>query len=251
MAGNKSFFSIIHLICSACILYFNVGCAQTQSVGTNNTMPPVKLSGCYSSLYYNEEGGDLLGEEVFIIPSANGNYMLYQESEGAPTVLELLPVYISKNNVRFFVPSRGQQYGFFEGIITMTNLSGKFIHTENTLNLPKKPSYWTENTPAKQITGIYSNMHYDDRAKGIYGDEITIVYSRNGYYDLYQQSTGKPAPPMLQVATVKGNSLSFALQRNGNTVDVFTGTLTQEGLVGNFQNSHKIIRLPRTNSFWE
>lgn len=58
MIMNKSSFKIIHLICYVCLLYVIVSCAQTQSKGTDNTVPPVRLSGCYSSLYYNEEGGD-------------------------------------------------------------------------------------------------------------------------------------------------------------------------------------------------
>lgn len=119
------------------------GCGQKQPVDAPVAAAgPARITGCYSDLYYNEEGGDLIGTEIFIVYAVKGYYALYQESEGEPTVLALFPITVDGNNISFTVPSRGPEYGQFRGTIAGKWLTGRFANSDNDLVLERKESYW-------------------------------------------------------------------------------------------------------------
>ncbi len=70
--------SLKNLICVACLtLWFGPAVQGKQ--------PEVRVTGVFSNLKYNQEGGDLLGIEVFISYGGGGEYwLLFQESNGEP-----------------------------------------------------------------------------------------------------------------------------------------------------------------------
>lgn len=126
------------------VLFFTMllGCAQAIGQdNTNNAEQQVWIPGCYSDMYYNEEGGDLLGTEIFIVYSRDGFYALYQASEGDPDAPQLLPVKADGAAISFTVPSRGA-YGEFNGAVTPYELTGTFLNTDNHISLKRKNSYW-------------------------------------------------------------------------------------------------------------
>lgn len=116
------------------------GCVQRATALEANT--PVRITGCYSNLSLHEESGDILGREFFIVYSGDGHHVLYQESEGWPTVLLLLPVTVAGNTIRFAIPrGNNRQCTAFEGTVTQDGLSGTFSNGERVV-LKRKASFW-------------------------------------------------------------------------------------------------------------
>lgn len=104
-----------------------------------------KITGVYSSLSFNVEGGDLLGEEFFLVLTRNGYQATFQISEGGPSELMLVDVAIKENNISFEI-KKGIYAGSFVGKIINQKIVGKLRFSdgvENELSLPKvKYSYW-------------------------------------------------------------------------------------------------------------
>ena len=101
------------------------------------------IVGCYSDLAYNEEGGDLLGFELFIVYARDKYYVLYQSSEGGPDVPLLLPVDATEDfSIRFMLPPGNPRHGLFTGVITKSGLMGKFLINGEHVTLQRKASYW-------------------------------------------------------------------------------------------------------------
>jgi hypothetical protein len=104
------------------------------------------VSGIYSNLRYNVEGGDLLGMELLIFPSGSGpelNYLaLIQIAEGGAPFAVLVPVIIKANTIEFTLPS-GRLY-------SNERFSGKFVGNELIIQwsngteerLKRGKSYW-------------------------------------------------------------------------------------------------------------
>jgi hypothetical protein len=119
------------------------GCAQKHLQGTPfEENIHVKITGCYSNLFYHEESEDILGWEFFIVYSGGDYHLLYQGSEGWPTVLLLLPITVNGNTIRFTIPRRNEsRFDEFEGTITRDILSGSFSNGIQVV-LERKESYW-------------------------------------------------------------------------------------------------------------
>lgn len=63
-----------------------------------------KVTGIYSSLAYNQEGGDLLGAEVFVVYSKHGYYVVFQSSEGEPSDPIMVKAQVDGATVSFSLP---------------------------------------------------------------------------------------------------------------------------------------------------
>jgi len=104
-----------------------------------------KITGIYSSLEFNEEGGDLLGEELFLVQTRDGYQATFQVSDGGPSALMLVDVDIKGRKV-FFEIREGMYAGKFSGEIKDGKLVGilKFSDGgESKVILPRKEkSYW-------------------------------------------------------------------------------------------------------------
>jgi hypothetical protein len=106
--------------------------------------------------------------------------------------------------------------------------------------------------PTPQITGIYSNMRYVERAGDVVGMEIFIVGGVDSYYATVQIAEGAPEPPVVVKLEVKGSSIAFTLPDNsGVKLDLFTGRISAGGISGRFQNSQKAEVLSRRKSYWQ
>ncbi|MDR0323326.1 MAG: hypothetical protein LBI12_02630 [Treponema sp.] len=210
----------------------------------------LKATGCYSNLYYNDEGGDLLGYEFCIVNSNKGHHVLYQESSGWPDVPLLLPVIIENNKISFTVSLDDKFPGKFNGMITNHRLKGKFSNSEEYITLKRKSSYWIRNNKYLTVEGCYSNMHYVN-GRGIIGYEFFIVLGKDNSYILYQESSGEPAMPLLLPIIKKDYSISFTLPQGDSHHGQFNGTITANGLTGNFSSNDEQIVLKRKYSYWQ
>lgn len=109
----------------------------------------VHVTGLYSDLQYNEEGGDLLGMELFIFRSKDGYQVLVQISEGELPTVSLVPLDVDGANIRFTIPAvSGSDRMTFSGTVSAQGIKGHWSDgrlsptgTKDEL-LKRGKSYW-------------------------------------------------------------------------------------------------------------
>lgn len=118
------------------------GLAPTSSLCAS---PPVKVAGTYSSFEFNEEGGDLVGIEIRLIPTRVGLKAVVQVAEGGAGDIDLVAVTETNGEVRFDVPTPGSAPAKFKGRISVSGMAGTLSYpsgaTENIV-LKRTSSYW-------------------------------------------------------------------------------------------------------------
>jgi hypothetical protein len=123
------------------ILWVAVLVALASVASAQNGRP--MASGIYTDLEYNQEGGDLLGMELLIIPSDPSGYRAFvQIAEGGPPIAAIVPLLLDGSNVEFTLPAGSVYSGeHFVGKLSSTKL---VLHSsqgkEETLKRGK--SYW-------------------------------------------------------------------------------------------------------------
>ncbi len=100
------------------------------------------ITGIYSDLRYNSEGGDLLGSEIFIVYSTDGlehqYYAMLQTASGVPEPPVLVKVQVKEDSVFFDWPG----YSKFRGRVSDKELTGAFDTNQRSVALRRKQSYW-------------------------------------------------------------------------------------------------------------
>lgn len=99
-----------------------------------------KVTGMFSSMAFHEESGDVLGDELLIVPTARGYFVVFQSSEGEPAVPVVVPAMIEGQDISFSLPKPGP--GDFRGTITQHELIGSFCGNSEQMRLKRKNSYW-------------------------------------------------------------------------------------------------------------
>lgn len=113
-----------------------------------------------------------------------------------------------------------------------------------------------------KVTGIYSDMYYNMEAGDVLGVEIFVLFSRDGYYVLFQDTTGMPSVPILVKAKIDGNRIKFTLpDRSGYPSGYsgkFDGVIYRNELKGKFEDGQisdtsgtSIFILKRRHSYWQ
>ncbi|QIP54873.1 hypothetical protein [Hafnia alvei] len=103
---------------------------------------PFKITGIYSSLSFNTESGDIVGEEIMVVFSNKGYIATYQSSDGEPTIPVVTKVNIVNDTITFTLPPPFDIQGEFIGVISKNMLTGKFKKSNQVLILERKNSYW-------------------------------------------------------------------------------------------------------------
>jgi hypothetical protein len=133
----RSFFIIL---LSASALH----CSPNQAkAGQAPTRP--RVTGTYSDMSYNSQGGDLLGTEIKIVNTRKGLQGAIQFSEGAPEELVIVDIQVKDGVVSFVVPESSPYAGEFTGAISNGILKGEFRYKSggsNKVELKKGKSYW-------------------------------------------------------------------------------------------------------------
>lgn len=101
-----------------------------------------KVTGVFSSLHFNNESGDLLGEELIILYSKDGYNVIFQTSEGEPTAPVITKAEIEKDIIKFILPPPLDMNGKFSGEISKEKIIGRFERNKQVLILKRKNSYW-------------------------------------------------------------------------------------------------------------
>ena len=123
-----------------CLMMLVFGIASTAGAADNTRRP--KPTGMFSDMTYNDEGGDLLGTEIFVTYARDGYFVVYQSSEGEPTTPVVVPATISGTSIKFSVPESTDPRGNFVGTIGLRELTGSFSGNKEVIHLKRKASYW-------------------------------------------------------------------------------------------------------------
>lgn len=110
----------------------------------------VHITGIYSDLSFNREGGDLLGTELFIVSAGAHGYVAFVQSwQGGTNIPLVVPVQLDGNKISFTVPAPSLAEGQYNGSISKTGFDGIWRHslasgslTEDKVHLKRKKSYW-------------------------------------------------------------------------------------------------------------
>lgn len=106
---------------------------------------PIRVTGTYSNMSYNAEGGDVLGDEVRIVYTRNGYQGVVQFAEGEPEELVIVSVEVVGMRISFSVPESSPYAGQFSGTIENGILKGEFHFKTggvDKVELKKGKSYW-------------------------------------------------------------------------------------------------------------
>lgn len=104
-----------------------------------------KITGTYTSLHFNSEGGDLLGQELKIVLTQKGYQGVLQLAEGGAGELIVVDVQINADKLTFTIPDTYGDAGRFEGTIQNGAIRGIFTFKgggTNNFDLKKGKSYW-------------------------------------------------------------------------------------------------------------
>jgi hypothetical protein len=106
----------------------------------------VRITGTFSNLTYNSEGGDLLGMEVLIVPAPGdraGFVAFVQLAEGGAPRSALVPLKVDGAKVKFTLPKDGALPEMhFSGVVSKTELVGTWSHGGEREVLIRGVSYW-------------------------------------------------------------------------------------------------------------
>jgi len=104
------------------------------------------------------------------------------------------------------------------------------------------------------ITGIYSDMCYNTESGDIVGMEIYVIYSKAGYYVIYQSSEGEPSIPVIVKTTIKDSAIEFHIPEGVPFSGDFQGQITSYGIEGRivgYSGYASKLRLKRQLSYWQ
>ena len=123
---------------------FALKCDANQvKIGKNRSAP--RLTGTYTDMHYDSQGGDLLGTEIRIVSTRKGLQGALQFAEGAPEELVIVDIQIKDSAVSFVVPESSPYAGEFTGTIMNGVLTGEFRFKSggsNRVELKRGKSYW-------------------------------------------------------------------------------------------------------------
>ena len=107
----------------------------------------INYTGTFSNLEYNQEGGDVLGIEVKIVPTRKGYQGALQIAEGGPSELMVVDVFFERDRIKFQIPGSYKSYGggVFEGAIDAHGIKGRLSFkggAGDDETLIRRHSYW-------------------------------------------------------------------------------------------------------------
>ena len=101
--------------------------------------------GTFSSLRFVEESGDLLGEELIVLPNMNSAYVVFQCAEGNASEPVLVPAVVKGTKIQFSIDQKdGMCNGSYVGIASAKGIilkNGSGNHPEFLL---RRRSYWAQ-----------------------------------------------------------------------------------------------------------
>ena len=135
MRGGSKFYLLLWIL----VVPYVVG--QTPYAQGNH-----RITGTYTNMYYNKQGGDVLGEELKIVMTQGGQYQgALQFAEGEPEDLIVVDIELKGGTISFLVPDVDSHAGRFSGTIDNGVIRGQFKFKRGgieNVTLKKGKSYW-------------------------------------------------------------------------------------------------------------
>lgn len=128
----------VHLVLYVVLAFL----VTTPAWSSDASAPKPKLTGMFSDMRFSGEGGDVLGQEIFIVYSKHGYFVVLQSSEGEPGKPVIVPATLKGASVSFRVPADVDSRGEFHGVISQEGLVGTYSGNGQSVNLTRKNSYW-------------------------------------------------------------------------------------------------------------
>jgi len=124
---------------------------STQSYGAE--VRQARIAGIYSNIVDFVETGDVLGTEIFVIPTGGREYVaFYQCWEGESTLPLTLPVEVAGQTISFTVPEDSCGSGTYNGRISKAGFDGTWTirlldgsSKNQPVHLKRGKSYWEGN----------------------------------------------------------------------------------------------------------
>ncbi len=130
----------------AIAVLLTVSATVARPSATPRARRPVQVAGTYSNLTYNEEGDDLLGFEVKIVPIVGERYQAaVLVSQGEPQPLRLADVHVSGPSISFEVREDDGTSWSFRGTVSAQALKGTIAHSSGgreVVTLKRQCGYW-------------------------------------------------------------------------------------------------------------
>ncbi len=104
-----------------------------------------KVTGTYTNMHFNKEGGDLLGQELKIVLTRKGYQAALQFAEGGAGELIIVEINIEGEKISFVIPDSYADAGQFSGTIQNGVIRGLFRFKgggEERAELKRGKSYW-------------------------------------------------------------------------------------------------------------
>ena len=116
-------------------------------------------------------------------------------------------------------------------------------------------SMWSPNHAADvhhaRMTGVYTDMKYNKESGDVVGQEIFVVFSKDGYFAILQSSEGEPTAPVVVPLQVDGTSIMFKVPPTLDIRGDFHGRVSGDHLIGTFSGNNQSVDLKRQNSYWQ
>ena len=106
------------------------------------------------------------------------------------------------------------------------------------------------------VTGVFSNLRYNEHGADILGVEVLITYTRTGYVAVVQIAEGVPEVPVVVPVHIEGSQVVFSFPAGGATLQ-FQGSVGTAALEGGFSNGafadspRGLVILRRGKSYWQ
>ena len=121
--------------------------------------------------------------------------------------------------------------------------------------------YFTFNSQIKHsenLTGLYTNMQYNEESGDINGVELFIVTKREGYIAYFQDAEGGPFLPIIIPIEIKNKKIEFEIPKRGHGYSgKFIGIIHESSIelsnsseASNQKSNEKIILL-KGLSYWQ
>lgn len=103
-----------------------------------------RRTGTFSSMYFNEEAGDVLGVELKVVYTNKGFRAVCQIGSGEPLVPEVLEAKVEGDRITLFFNEKDGTASTFEGRYTAFGIEPVDPTASRWWRLKRQPSYWDE-----------------------------------------------------------------------------------------------------------
>ena len=104
------------------------------------TKPNAHVTGFFTDMHYIEEGGDVVGMEVWIVYARDRYWATVQLAEGEPNPPVVVPAQVFGEHIKFSIRESDNVALKFDGTATPAALTGTW--GQHRVTLKRRSTYW-------------------------------------------------------------------------------------------------------------